>query len=77
MLPADWYQAPDHPATVAIGNAWVQRGSTLMLRVPSVLIPEEQNVLLNPTHAAMRHVRIERVRHFSFDPRLTRRGPRR
>lgn len=76
-LPADWSRLVDHPATVAIGAAWAQRASSLVLRVPSVLISEEQNVLLNPGHDDMHRVRVERVRNFSFDPRLTRRVARR
>jgi hypothetical protein len=44
----------------------------LVLKAPSVLIPEELNVMLNPMHAEMRRVHIERSRPFRFDPRLIR-----
>ncbi len=40
----------------ASGEAWVRRGTELALRVPSVIIAEEFNVLLNPRHAAYESV---------------------
>jgi RES domain-containing protein len=47
-LPSDW---PDEPGvTRAIGDRWLQNGSTALLRVPSALVPETFNVLLNPAH---------------------------
>lgn len=69
-LPPDW-RATSAPASChALGDAWVARAESLVLRAPSVLIPTEQNVLLNPAHAAMRDVRVVSVTPFQFDPRL-------
>jgi hypothetical protein len=48
----------------------MDRGRTLVLRVPSAPVPEEMNVLLNPRHSGMRRVRILAERRFFFDPRL-------
>jgi RES domain-containing protein len=71
-LPADWNALDDHPACVARGGAWAAAGTALALRVPSAIVPEEGNVLLNPTHPDMRHVRVATTRPFAFDPRLLR-----
>jgi len=69
-LPPDW-RATAAPATChALGDAWIARAASLALWVPSVLIPTEQNVLLNPAHAAMADVRVASVTPFQFDPRL-------
>jgi len=38
--------------------------------VPSVIVPEERNYLINVAHAGMARVRLERMRRFAFDPRL-------
>jgi RES domain len=38
-------------ACQAAGEAWIRERSKLASRVPSVIIPEEFNVLLNPYHA--------------------------
>ena len=69
-LPADWRQTPPPPQCQGIGGEWARRGEALLLRVPSVLVPEESNVLVNPTHAAAAGVRLIGSRHFSYDLRL-------
>lgn len=53
-----------------LGNAWVDDGRSLALRVPAAPVSEEFNVLLNPRHDLMRRVRLVAERPFSFDPRL-------
>lgn len=72
-LPADWNQLPDHPACIEAGDAWADVGETLALFVPSAVIPEERNVLLNPAHPDAGDVEVHEVRRFSFDARLIRR----
>ena len=69
-LPADWRQTPSPPQCQAIGGEWARRGRELLLRVPSVLVPEESNVLVNPMHPDAVRVRIIESRHFSYDVRL-------
>lgn len=69
-LPADWRQTPPPPECRAIGREWAGRGEELLLRVPSVLVPEEGNVLVNPTHPAAAGVRLIGSRPFSYDVRL-------
>jgi RES domain-containing protein len=73
-LPPDWQATPAPPACAGIGDAWVSEGRTPLLRIPSVLVPEETNVLINPAHPRVREVRVVRVRPFSYDPRLLRRA---
>lgn len=69
-VPEDWNQVEDHPACAALGDVWAAEASALILRVPSAIIPHEQNVLLNPRHPEMGRVRVTAVREFAFDPRL-------
>ena len=72
-LPANWraYPAPDELAT--LGTAWVRARTTAVLIVPSAIVPEERNVLLNPAHPDFRRIRRGTPAPFSFDPRLWRR----
>jgi RES domain-containing protein len=70
VLPADWNRFPDHPACQNVGNEWIERGRALTLRVPSVLVPEEENVLINPKHKQAGGLQVTRERRFVFDPRL-------
>jgi RES domain-containing protein len=68
-LPADW-QAPLHPACMEIGHRWLTSGSSPVLSVPSVMVPEERNLLINPRHPDAGRLRIAEARPFAFDPRL-------
>jgi RES domain-containing protein len=52
------------------GADWIHAESSLALRVPSVLVPEEPNYLLNPRHPDMREIRTGAPVGFTFDPRL-------
>lgn len=72
-LPEDWDRVADHPACTARGDRWARAGASLALLVPSVLVPEEANVLLNPAHPRMRGVQVVATRAFAFDRRLLRR----
>jgi RES domain-containing protein len=69
-LPANWRDDPVPPETQAIGNAWIASAQTLVLRVPSVVIPQESNFLLNPRHPEMTKAQFGTPAKFSFDPRL-------
>ncbi len=76
-LPAAWrsYPAPDELA--AIGDRWLQRGEGLLLAVPSAVIPEEYNVLVNPRHPDIAGLEIGAPARFDFDRRFFARAPRR
>jgi RES domain-containing protein len=52
------------------GDRWVRDSGQLAIRVPSVVIPEEFNILLNPTHADYKSVQWTIPPPFRFDPRL-------
>jgi len=51
-LPLDWRNEPPPHATQAIGLDWAKRNETALLRAPSVIVPREDNCLLNPRHPA-------------------------
>jgi RES domain-containing protein len=69
-LPQGWNRLPDHPACTALGDAWAADGTALLLRVPSAVVPEESNVLINPRHPRAHEVAVVSARPFAFDPRL-------
>lgn len=47
-LPLGWEAMPEH--TRQIGNAWLEAGSSLLLQVPSAIMPHTANMLFNPRH---------------------------
>lgn len=53
-----------------IGDGFLSQQQSLLLKVPSVAIPEEFNYLINPLHKAFKKVKLRTVRTFSFDARL-------
>ncbi|MCH7934334.1 MAG: RES family NAD+ phosphorylase [Gemmatimonadetes bacterium] len=69
-LPPDWNQVLDHPACARIGDQWAAKGTVLLLLVPSAVVPEESNVLINPDHPRAGDVRMVSIRPFAFDSRL-------
>ena len=71
-LPENWQQGRAPDETRAIGDAWLEVGETPLLRVPSVVIPEEHNYLLNPQHPRFSDLTVGKAEPFSFDSRLRR-----
>ena len=68
-LPAGWKSSPPSSETQEIGTRWAARGKSLLLFVPSVLVPEESNILINPLHPEFRKIK-KMIMPFTFDPRL-------
>jgi len=71
-LPADWADFPYGPDARRFGDRWVAAGGSLALLVPSVVVPAERNVLINPQHPAFARVRVGPAEPFEFDRRLMR-----
>jgi RES domain-containing protein len=69
-LPKNWRGYPAPEAVKDIGTTWAAKDSTAILAVPSAVIPEERNYLLNPTHADFKRIRVRRPVPFRFDPRM-------
>jgi RES domain-containing protein len=68
-LPNDW-RLPNHLGCRAIGDKWLDEGRTAVLRVPSAVVPEEWNYIINPKRRAAKAIGVVRRRKFSFDSRL-------
>ncbi len=62
----------DVAATRAIGDRWLAAGASLALRVPSVVMPQACNLLINPAHPDIARARIAAVEAVPYDPRLVR-----
>ncbi|WP_425330100.1 RES family NAD+ phosphorylase [Synechococcus elongatus] len=52
------------------GSRWLESQLSLLAAVPSSLMPEESNILLNPQHPRMTRVKLTKVRRWLFDPRF-------
>ncbi|NTS41949.1 RES family NAD+ phosphorylase [Flavisolibacter sp. BT320] len=69
LLP-DWHAFINYPYTQSLGNAWIDESDTAVLRVPSAIIPEEFNYLLNPLHPDFMQIQVVSTEPFAFDPRI-------
>lgn len=71
-LPADWTRLPPPDHLAELGTRWARAGETPVLAIPSAVIPQELNYLLNPLHPHFKRIRVGRPEPFRFDPRLRR-----
>lgn len=69
-LPADWNQGSDFGDCQSVGSEWFNKNQTLLLRVPSAVVPDEHNFVIHTRHSEFLEVSLIRVLPFSFDKRL-------
>jgi len=69
-LPNNWSSSPPTPSVQEIGDRWITETRSAALTVPSAIIPEEQNVLLNPAHPDFEKLKLGNAEKFEFDSRL-------
>ncbi len=65
-----WDAEPAGMVSLDWGTVWAVRGRTLLAEVPSVIVPEEANVLVNPAHPGAAGLRVRKVRRWVYDSRL-------
>ena len=71
QLPANWDEYPEPNSLKHIGNDFILKQKHLLLKVPSAIVKEEFNYLLNPLHPDASLVKIISITPFAFDQRLT------
>lgn len=69
-LTEGWDSRPVSASSQSIGDQWVRDGSTPVLKVQSVIIPEGSNFLLNTAHPDFTKIEIGEPTPMTFDPRL-------
>lgn len=69
-LPDGWNAIPHGQASACWGGNWLQSGQQLGLVLPSVVVPQARNLLLNPLHPAMAQVSLVHKEPLRLDQRL-------
>ncbi|TWF37371.1 RES domain-containing protein [Chitinophaga polysaccharea] len=69
-LPSGWQSLAPFPALQQIGDEWIDTARYAVLRIPSVVIADEYNYLLNPLHPDAASISIVDTQPFVFDQRL-------
>lgn len=71
-LPRAWRSVSTRPQLQALGRAWLERNESAVLVVPSVVLPQESNYLLNPRHADFARIAVLAAETLDTDSRLLR-----
>ncbi len=75
-LDVGWNAVPAGKVSLDFGESWLKDpAGPLVLEVPSVIVPEESNVLLNARHPHMSRVKATKLRLWQYDGRLIPRSP--
>jgi len=69
-LPSNWQDHPPPPGTLALGDDWISSQRSAVLQVPSVIVPHENNYLINPNHPDFSRLKIGTPEPISLDKRL-------
>jgi RES domain-containing protein len=73
-LPVGWDAEPAGRVSISFGSQWAQSQRTALLLVPSVIVPEENNLLINPAHPDAKGIKARKVRKWLYDPRMIRKA---
>lgn len=69
-LPGDWREQPAPQKTMDLGTQWLTRNARAVLSVPSVIVPAETNLILNPAHPHFNRIKVVSREPFGFDARM-------
>ncbi|GAB3420332.1 RES family NAD+ phosphorylase [Niabella aquatica] len=73
-LPLDWNAKPPGLSTQIVGDDFVFQNEAAILKVPSSIVPQEFNYLINPSHPDSKKIKVVRTTKMSFDTRLKQKG---
>jgi RES domain-containing protein len=69
-LPTEWSNRQDFSICQEISSKWLENNESCVLTVPSVIIPLENNFLINPQHHDFKYIKLLSVEEFNFDNRI-------
>ncbi|MDO8550419.1 MAG: RES family NAD+ phosphorylase [Ignavibacteria bacterium] len=70
QLPKNWREYSNYSLCQKIGDQWIDSLPSCILKVPSSIIPQEYNFLINTLHKEFERIRIDSQEDFNFDKRL-------
>jgi RES domain-containing protein len=70
QLPGDWKRFPAPPSTKDFGSRLLKKPTKAILKIPSTIIPEEFNFILNPEHPEFAKFKILEIADFIYDLRI-------
>jgi RES domain-containing protein len=70
ILPANWQDISAPAELKQLGDSFIKQQQYLLMKVPSAILPQEFNYLINPTHTDAAKMKVLSRQPFSFDERL-------
>lgn len=70
ILKREGQKLPTSAAAQALGGRWLSNQAELAMKVPSAIIPEEFNIIINPQHPGYANVSLSVVRRFTSGTRM-------
>ncbi len=70
ILPATWQNIKIYPICQSLGDEWYRKKTTAVLKVPSSIVPDEFNYVINTRHPDFSKISIIHTEKFLFDPRI-------
>lgn len=69
-LPVGWDTCPPGKVSLDFGDAWLKSKRSAILTLPSAIVPENQVILISPSHPQASPIRAEKRRKWLYDPRV-------
>lgn len=68
--PVGWDALPAGKVSLDIGSKWLNTAASCILEVPSSIVPEESNLLINPAHPDTARLVATKIRKWCYDARI-------
>jgi len=65
-----WDAIPEGKVSLDAGDRWITSRVSVLIIVPSVIVHEESNVLVNPLHSGAQRLKAHKLRRWTYDSRL-------
>ncbi len=69
-LPINWNICPPSKSSIDFGNAWIKSEKSVLMSLPSVIVPEDSIFIINPLHKDSSLINASVVRKWEYDIRL-------
>lgn len=66
-----WDAQPPGLVSIDWGTEWARSGASLVAEVPSILVPEESNIVINPAYSGAARLEVSKLRKWRYDLRLS------
>lgn len=70
VLPGNWRDWPHPKETRDFGTSFLKKADYLIIKIPSAVVPEEFNYIINPLHPLISKVKVLHVKDYTYDIRL-------